>query len=150
VGVTASAFGLEPFRPEHNERDHAAWSSSIEHIRATPGFPDGEWPRPMSLESNLVDLVRHARDFAARDGFTYSVLEGDEVVGCVYIYSAGDSVHDARVVGDGVEGRARRAVATRRGRVAARRRVAVRAAALRTAARVGRPPTARIPVNPAL
>ena len=42
----------------------------------------------MSLDDNLRDLERHARDFAGRRGFTYTVLStgtGD-VIGCVYIY----------------------------------------------------------------
>ena len=34
-------FRLEPLEPEHNERDHDAWMSSIDHIRATPGFGQG-------------------------------------------------------------------------------------------------------------
>ena len=61
LALTGPGFRLEPLGPEHNERDHQAWSSSIDHIRATPGFPDGNWPSPMSLERNLEDLVRHAR-----------------------------------------------------------------------------------------
>jgi hypothetical protein len=97
-GLETTDFRLEPLGPEHNERDHAAWSSSIEHIRASPGYPDGSWPRPMSLEENLADLERHARDFAARTGFTYTVLDaGDDVIGCVYVYPARDGVHDASV-----------------------------------------------------
>jgi hypothetical protein len=97
---------LEPLGPEHNERDHEAWSSSIDHIRATPGFRPSDsdgggtpWPRPMSLEENLGDLQRHAADFEARRGFTYSVLDPDtdEVIGCVYIYPSKDDDHDARV-----------------------------------------------------
>lgn len=35
------AFRLQPLGPEHNERDHAAGMGSIDHIRATPGCPDG-------------------------------------------------------------------------------------------------------------
>ena len=90
---------LEPLGPEHNERDHETWSSSIDHIRATPGFSEGNWPRPMSLEENLGDLQRHAADFAARRGFTYSVLDpdSDEVIGCVYIYPSKDEGYDAQV-----------------------------------------------------
>ena len=86
--LAADQFLLEPLGPEHNEADHEAWSSSIEHIRATPGYPDGRWPRPMSLEENRADLERHARDFAARSGFTYTVLDPSDrdVIGCVYIY----------------------------------------------------------------
>ncbi len=90
-------FGLEPLGPQHNERDHEAWMSSIEHIRSTPGFPNGDWPAPMSLERNLEDLVRHAADFEARRGFTYSVLDGEDVIGCLYIYPSKLDGHDADV-----------------------------------------------------
>ncbi len=83
-------FRLEPLGPQHNDADHAAWTSSIVHIRSTPGFPDGNWPPPdgMSLERNLEDLRRHAADFDARTGFTFTVLdpETDDVIGCVYLY----------------------------------------------------------------
>jgi hypothetical protein len=89
---------LEPLGPEHNERDYAAWTSSMEHIRSLPGYPDGRWPREMSPAENLSDLERHARDFAGRSGFTYTVLDPtDDVVGCLYIYPSKDGVHDARV-----------------------------------------------------
>jgi hypothetical protein len=96
--LEASDFRLEPLGPEHNERDYEAWTSSIDHIRSSPGYPDGSWPRPMSREENLADLERHARDFAARTGFTYTVLDdSDDVIGCVYVYPAADGVHDASV-----------------------------------------------------
>ena len=95
--LATDRFRLEPLGPEHNERDHEAWMSSITHIRATPGFPDGTWPTEMSAEHNLADLVRHAADFKARRGFTYSVLDGTEVIGCVYIYPADDDKHDVEV-----------------------------------------------------
>lgn len=96
---TGPGFRLEPLGPEHNERDHEAWMSSIEHIRSTPGFdsPESDWPDPMSRERNLEDLVAHARDFAARKGFTYSILDGDDVVGCVYLYPTQRPGHDAEV-----------------------------------------------------
>ena len=63
-------FRLRPLGTEHNEADHAAWTSSIEHIRATPGFEGRSWPRAMTLEENLEDLRMHAAHFAAREGFT--------------------------------------------------------------------------------
>lgn len=90
---------LEPLGPEHNERDYAAWTSSMEHIRATPGLDDWSWPQEMTLEENLADLEMHARHFASREGFTYSVLDPRtrDVIGCVYIYPSKDGVHDARV-----------------------------------------------------
>ena len=89
-------FRLEPLGPEHNAADYAAWTSSIEHIRATPGF-QGSWPPVdgMSTEANLGDLQRHADDFAQRRGFTYTVLEtgSGEVIGCVYIYPSRKDEH---------------------------------------------------------
>ena len=99
LGLVADHFLLEPLGPEHNEDDHEAWSSSIEHIRATPGFPDGRWPREMTLDENRADLERHARDFAARSGFTYTVLDPSDrgVIGCVYIYPDHEGVDDAVV-----------------------------------------------------
>jgi hypothetical protein len=90
-------FHLEPLGPEHNERDHEAWMSSIDHIKATPGFENWSWPEPMSLEANLADLVEHATDFTNRAGFTYSVLDGNDVIGCLYIYPARDDTHDAEI-----------------------------------------------------
>jgi hypothetical protein len=53
----------------------------------------------MSLEANRADLDRHARDFAERKGFTYTVLAPatDDVIGCLYIYPARDGEHDAQV-----------------------------------------------------
>jgi hypothetical protein len=95
------AFRLVPLGPEHNESDHAAWTSSTAHIRATPGYESAEWPPAdgMSLEANRGDLEQHARDFVERTGFTFTVLRpgADEVIGCVYIYPAKDGEHDARV-----------------------------------------------------
>jgi hypothetical protein len=87
-GLVADEFRLEPLGPQHNVADYAAWTTSIDHIRATPGFAGSSWPHEMSLADNLGDLERHVQDFAQRRGFTYSVLttQTDEVVGCVYIY----------------------------------------------------------------
>lgn len=88
-------FRLEPLGPGHNERDHEAWMSSISHIRSTPGMEDRDWPAPMTLGENMADMEMHAREFEARTSFTYSVLDGDDVIGCVYIYPSAD--HDAHV-----------------------------------------------------
>lgn len=98
-GLETDDFRLEPLGAEHNAHDYAAWTSSIAHILGSPGYgPDATWPRPMTLEQNLADLERHARDFAERTGFTYTVLDpGGDVVGCVYVYPARDDLHDARV-----------------------------------------------------
>jgi hypothetical protein len=100
VAYAWSEFHLEPLGPQHNERDHAAWMSSIDHIRSTPGFSPQEeptWPVAMTLERNLEDLVRHAKDFHERRGFTYSILESDDVIGCIYIYPSRLQGHDAEI-----------------------------------------------------
>ena len=106
-GLTVEEFRLEPLGPQHNAADYAAWTASIGHIQATPGFAGTGWPHEMSLAENLRDLEHHAQDFAGRRGFTYTVLSTStgEVIGCVYIYpprgqspggsSAGE--HDAAV-----------------------------------------------------
>jgi len=92
-------FRLEPLGPEHNDADYRAWSSSMEHIHATPGWEESSWPRDMTLEENRADLQRHADDFEKRSGFTYTVLDpGGDVVGCVYIYPVSDGSHEARVL----------------------------------------------------
>src|SRR5918999_4001616 len=95
------AMYLVPLGAEHNESDHAAWTSSIAHIRATPGFESAEWPPVggMSLDANRGDLEEHARDFVERTGFTFTVLRPGttEVIGCLYIYPAKDADHDAQV-----------------------------------------------------
>jgi len=97
LGLTADRFVLEPLGPQHNESDYEAWTSSMDHIHATPGFTESKWPRPMSLDENRADLERHARDFEQRAGFTYTVLDprSREVVGCLYIYPSKAEGHDA-------------------------------------------------------
>lgn len=82
-------FRLEPLGPQHNDADYAAWRGSIAHIRATPGYGTRPWPNDeFTIEQNLADLEKHARDFAERTGFTYTVLDPStgEVIGCVYLY----------------------------------------------------------------
>jgi len=102
-GLVSNDFRLEPLGPQHNDADYAAWTSSMEHIAATPGFPDGSWPHEMSADDNRRDLERHARDFAERRGFTYTVLSHDagDVIGCVYIYPQRSQGSDRRLLRQG-------------------------------------------------
>src|SRR4051812_44829113 len=95
----SESFWLEPLGPEHNEADYRAWTSSLDHIHATPGYPDGTWPHPMSLEQNLGDLESHADDFRRQVGFTYTVRStaDDDVIGCVYIYPSNNPAMDPDV-----------------------------------------------------
>lgn len=102
--LVTDAFVLEPLEPRHNERDHAAWMSSIAYIRSLPGFGPGDWdsddwPIPMSLDQNLGDLYMHADEFRRGEAYVYSVLDGPDgdVVGCVYIDPDHTGVADAKV-----------------------------------------------------
>lgn len=85
------AFVFEVLGPEHNASDLAAWSSSIDHIHATPGFrPDG-WPqRVYTLEENLADLERHRDHHVRAVDFAWTVLDPADrsVIGCVYLKPA--------------------------------------------------------------
>jgi hypothetical protein len=100
-GLHADRFVLEPLGPQHNDADYSAWTASIGHIRATPGFsPDlwagDAWPYPMTTAENLADLVGHAAEFSRGEAFAYTVLDPlrRDVIGCVYIRP--DNVADAR------------------------------------------------------
>ena len=95
--LVCEEFRLEPLGPEHNEGDYRAWTSSISHIRATPGFEGRSWPAEMTLAENLGDLEQHAADFAGRSGFTYTVRAAgsDEIIGCVYIYPSASGASGA-------------------------------------------------------
>lgn len=100
TGAVSTLFVLEPLGPEHNAADLAAWTSSIAHIRVTPGFAGRPWPdRPFSLDENETDLVRHAEDFANRTGFAYTVRDPSfgDVIGCVYLYPPRRSGYDVDV-----------------------------------------------------
>ena len=100
LALTTEQFRLEPLGPQHNESDYEAWSSSIEHIRTTPGWETSSWPDERSLADNLRDLQGHADDFENRKGFTYTVLDpaAGEVIGCVYIYPDKSGEREARVL----------------------------------------------------
>jgi hypothetical protein len=87
--LTTEEFRLEPLGPHHNRPDHAAWTTSIDHIRATPGFAGRDWPaEAMTPEENEADLREHEADFRDRTGFAYAVLAASsgDYVGCVYFY----------------------------------------------------------------
>ncbi|HEX3238022.1 MAG TPA: hypothetical protein VHQ99_06390 [Gaiellaceae bacterium] len=100
LALATEQFRLEPLGPQHNEPDYEAWSSSVEHIHATPGWETSNWPDDRDLAKNLRDLHRHADDFENGAGFTYTVLDSGtgNVIGCVYIYPDKSGEHDAEVL----------------------------------------------------
>jgi hypothetical protein len=101
AGLVNDLFELEPLGPKHHEADFRAWTTSLDHVRSTPGFAaehwgGDEWPYPMSPEENLADLAQHAREFEAGEAFAYTVLDpaDGDVIGCVYVDP--DEVAEAR------------------------------------------------------
>ncbi|MGD0702847.1 MAG: hypothetical protein ABSA02_23565 [Trebonia sp.] len=57
AGLATELFVLEPLDVRHNESDYAAWTSSLEHIKATPGFGGKTWlDLGLSLEDNAADV----------------------------------------------------------------------------------------------
>jgi hypothetical protein len=97
LAYSGPGFHLEPLAPVHNERDHNAWMGSIDYIRTIPGMDWSGWPTPMTLEKNLDDMNMHYQEFVDRKSFTYSILDGEEVIGCVYILPSESDSFDAHV-----------------------------------------------------
>lgn len=96
--LATDQFRLQPLEQRHNEADLAAWTSSIEHIRSTPGFIGRNWPAgPITEAENKHDLYRHELHRAERSGFTFAILSGSEYVGCLYLYPPRDERHDVDV-----------------------------------------------------
>ena len=56
-GLATELFVLEPLDLKHNESDYAAWTSSVEHIKGTPGFGGRTWlDLDLSLADNAADI----------------------------------------------------------------------------------------------
>jgi hypothetical protein len=94
-------FVIEPLQERHNKSDYEAWTSSREHIRATPGFiGDKLWvDENSSLADNAASIARHSKDFEERAEFNYAVLDPGtgEVIGSVYIRPSDRDGYDADV-----------------------------------------------------
>lgn len=86
VGIQTDEFLLRMLRATDVTLDYDAVMSSQEILHQRS---DGTWPRDdFTMAENLADLEEHERDFLARAGFTYTIMNLTETVclGCVYIY----------------------------------------------------------------
>jgi hypothetical protein len=71
----------------HLDDDVAGINASLELIRRTRG---GQWPTgPVEPDYDYVDLVWHECEFRDGGSYTYAVYEGEEYVGCAYLYPLG-------------------------------------------------------------
>ncbi|HST83608.1 MAG TPA: hypothetical protein VLL08_17890 [Kineosporiaceae bacterium] len=98
--LSTNEFRFEPLGSQHNDADHQAWTSSVDHIRRTPGFSGRGWPADfLTPDENRRDLERHANHFISRKGFTYAVIDrlNGEYLGCVYFYPARTEDYDVDV-----------------------------------------------------
>ena len=98
--LRTSVFVFEVLGPEHNERDHAAWTQSVEHLRNTPGFAGRQLATDeMTLSRNLQDLQWHGQQYSDQVTFTYAVLSASDgaYVGCVHLDPPGTDEFDVDV-----------------------------------------------------
>ncbi len=98
--VKQATYLLRPLTVDDVEQDYAAVMSSKESLRRIFHEYDREWPADeMTLADNYRDLERHQAEFAARQGFTYTVttLDSTRCLGCVYIYPCQRGDYDAQV-----------------------------------------------------
>jgi hypothetical protein len=101
--LVADGFRLRPLLASDAVLDYAAVMASAELLRTRMG---GTWPKDdFTLAENRDDLERHEADFAARAGFTYTVMDPGEgeCLGCVYLYPL-DRVLAQLGVGEGERG----------------------------------------------
>ncbi len=95
-------FRFEVLSPAHNNADLEAWSTSIDQIKATPGFVGRHWPdRVYTPEENEADLAEHFDHHQRRIDFAWTVIDATkterdepEVIGCAYLKpaAAGDQI----------------------------------------------------------
>jgi hypothetical protein len=94
-------FIIESLHEHHNQSDYEAWTSSRQHIKATPGFSgQALWVDfDSSLADNAASIAKHSKDFAERAEFNYAVVDPStgEVIGSVYIRPSDRAEHDADV-----------------------------------------------------
>ncbi|MFK7730002.1 MAG: hypothetical protein AB8B48_00120 [Pseudomonadales bacterium] len=97
--LSNTQFHFEVLAPELATLDYEAVMSSKERLRHIFAEKD-EWPEDtMSFEDNKKDLVRHQREFKAREAFAYAVFSPtkDNYIGCVYVDPTQHSRYDCEV-----------------------------------------------------
>jgi hypothetical protein len=79
---------LQVLSGDYAVQDYECVMECADGIRGVFG-PDNGWPaKDMTLAENRSDLIRHEREFFAREAFAYSIFEKSTArryVGCLYI-----------------------------------------------------------------
>ena len=77
-------FRLTPLSPAQVDEDLDVVCASEAVL---VGLSEGDWPRELTREENLVDLAWHEREFTARRSFAWIVRDTAGVyLGCAYLY----------------------------------------------------------------
>ena len=84
-GLTTDDFVLRPITAADAEMDYAAVMESRDFLQT---WDQTSWPEvDFTVAGNLDDMVKLERRHAARESFTYTIVnpDGTECLGCVYI-----------------------------------------------------------------
>ena len=77
-------FRLTALSPAEVDEDFAVVTESSGVLL---GLFGDTWPRDLTLEENLSDLVRHDQEFAAKKAFSWIIRSSKgEYLGCAYLY----------------------------------------------------------------
>jgi hypothetical protein len=76
------------------ESDFEAVTASTDRLRGAME-PDSPWPHGLTLQENRVDLGWHEREFTLGHSYAWTVVEGERIVGCCYLYPADRAGSDA-------------------------------------------------------
>lgn len=89
------SFRLTALSPAQVEEDFAVVTESSSVLL---GLFGDTWPRDLTLEENLSDLVRHDQEFVDKKAFSWIIRSTNgEYLGCAYLYPTFDRHGEGRV-----------------------------------------------------
>jgi hypothetical protein len=77
-------WSARPLRLSDAEADYEAVMASADRLKGCLD-PDDPWPEGLTLYENRVDLGWHEREFTSGRSYTWTVVQGDRVVGAAYL-----------------------------------------------------------------
>jgi hypothetical protein len=98
--LETESFRLKILTVDDADKDYDAITTSIDHLKGTFG-PNSPWPEDdLSFEEDLAAIRWHQDEFNKCASFAYTVinLDGDQCLGCVYVYPSDNEKYDAMVV----------------------------------------------------
>ncbi|MEM9385324.1 MAG: hypothetical protein AAGA68_09715 [Pseudomonadota bacterium] len=93
TNVTLGPYTLTKVDPRFSEQDYRALMRARHYIRRQLG---SEWPEEdFTIAASRQTLADDVLRFDARESFTYHVLQGAHVIGCVYVLPPSNGEVDA-------------------------------------------------------